>query len=305
MLRRQVAPQRGEVRPRSLVLYVYGAFVRRLGGWISFSGLASLLQDLRVDASTVRAVITRMRHRGLVVPSRRAGVAGYALTPSAWAILEEGDRRIMAARQPTALADGWVLVVFTIPESRRDARHQIRNSLTWLGFGTVAPGVWIAPRRLRQEGQAALAALAHSGYVEFFDVAPGELEHTRRLVARSWDLKALETMYTQFSTRWEPALRLWSSDRRPDERAAFVDCINAIADWRKLPFLDPGLPPEVLPAAWEGERATWIYFTLLGHLDAPALAYVRSIAYHVDTSGEPHHDDDRQKYAQVGRTDAR
>jgi phenylacetic acid degradation operon negative regulatory protein len=292
-----VAPQRGQVRPRSLVLYVYGAFVRRLGGWIAFRDLARLMEDLGVEASTVRAVLTRMRQRDLVVPDRRAGVAGYALTPTSWAILDEGDRRIMAARQPAALADGWVLVVFNIPESRRDQRHQIRGSLTWLGFGTVAPGVWIAPRRLRSEGRAALAALEHSGYVEFFDIAPGELTHTRQLVARCWDLQALEEMYTRFSARWEPALRRWSGTRPPDERSAFVDCIHAIAGWRKLPFLDPGLPPEVLPAGWSGERATWIYFTLLARLDATALAYVRSIAHGFDTSGPQHHDDDRQTYA--------
>jgi phenylacetic acid degradation operon negative regulatory protein len=223
---------------------------------------------------------------------------GYALTPSAWAMLDEGDRRIMAAREPSALADGWVVVVFTIPESRRDVRHQIRNSLTWLGFGTVAPGVWIAPRRLRREGQAALTAFEDSGYVEFFDVAPAELEHTRRLVARCWDLRALGDMYTRFSARWEQALRDRGRARPPDGRSAFVDYIHAIADWRKLPFLDPGLPPEVLPTGWEGERATWTYFNVLGHLDRPALDYVRSVAHRLDIVDErEHYDDGRQKIA--------
>lgn len=270
-------PQRGQVRPRSLVLYVYGAFVRRLGGWIGVRDLARLLADLDVEAATVRAVLTRMTRKGLVEPSRRAGTAGYALTPQAWAILDEGDRRILAARRPASLAEGWVLVVFSIPEARRDQRHQIRNSLTWLGFGTVASGVWIGPRRLRAEGEAALAGLEHSGYVELFEVAPGDLEQTRGLVARCWDLKALDAMYTRFATRWEPVLERWSGSGEEDGRAAFAECIRAIADWRKLPFLDPGLPPEVLPGGWAGERATWIYFSLLGRLEGPALDYVRSI----------------------------
>jgi phenylacetic acid degradation operon negative regulatory protein len=222
-------------------------------------------------------------------------VPGYALTPTAWAILDAGDRRITAAREPAALADGWVLVVFTIPESRRDARHRIRGALTWLGFGTVAPGVWIAPRRLRAEGLAALGGLEHEGYVELFDVDAGELDHTRRLVARCWDLAALEGMYTRFVERWEPALR-----RSVDGRRAFVDSVHAIADWRKLPFLDPGLPPEVLPEGWVGQRAAWVYFTLLGRLDAAALAHVRATASSLDTAPSPHHHDDRQADGRTG-----
>jgi phenylacetic acid degradation operon negative regulatory protein len=279
---RPMAPRSGEARPRSLVLYAYGGFVRRLGGWIAVADMVSLMAALGVGAASVRAVLARMERRGLLAGGRRAGVDGYALTPRAWAIFDEGDRRMLAARRPAALAEGWVLVVFSIPESQRDARHQIRGTLTWLGFGTLAPGVWIAPRRLRQEGHAALAALEHEGWVELLDVSAQELDEARRLVARCWDLDALAAMYREFSAAWEPVLERWTAGPGEDGRAAFTDTIRAMAGWRKLPFLDPGLPAEVLPAGWEGERAAWIYFTLLGRLDAPATAWVTAM---VDSGG--------------------
>jgi len=28
-----------------------------------------------------------------------------------------------------------------------------------------------------------------------------------------------------------------------------------VQEWRRFPFLDPGLPPELLPTGWSGARA--------------------------------------------------
>ena len=36
--------------------------------------------------------------------------------------------------------DGWVVLVFSVPESERDKRHVLRTTLTRLGFGTADPG---------------------------------------------------------------------------------------------------------------------------------------------------------------------
>src|SRR5919201_5607829 len=129
-------------RPRSLILYVYGGFVRRLGGWIAVAALVRLLGDLGVEPPTVRAALMRMKRIGLLASSRRLGAGGYALTPEAWRILDEGHRRILASRQAARLGDGWVLAVFSIPEARRDERHPLRNRLLWLRFRTLAPGGW-------------------------------------------------------------------------------------------------------------------------------------------------------------------
>jgi phenylacetic acid degradation operon negative regulatory protein len=263
-------------RPRSQILYIYGGFVRRLGGWIRVATLLDLMADLGVEPQAVRAAITRMKSSGLLTPSRHAAVAGYALTPRAWQILEEGDRRILTARDPASLADGWVLVIFSVPESLRDKRHQLRSQLSWLGFGSIASGAWIAPRRLRPELEASLTRSGLLEYTERFDVSYGGVEASRRLVEKCWDLTGLGDMYHQFATAWEPVLERWSTHDGCSPQAAFRDYISLVSEWRRLPFLDPGLPTEVLPEGWEGERAKWVYFALLGRIDALALAYVKA-----------------------------
>jgi phenylacetic acid degradation operon negative regulatory protein len=263
-------------RPRSQILYLYGGFVRRLGGWLAVANLVALMADLGVEAQTVRAAVSRMKSRGLLSSSQRGRVAGYAMSPKAWQILEEGDRRILTAREPASLLDGWVLVIFSVPEAERDKRHKIRSQLTWLGFGTVASGVWIAPRRSRPEVEATLRSARLLAYTTILDVAYSGVETSRRLVNESWDLKALRTMYGKFSQRWGPVLQRWASPVNTSPDAAFIDYISAVADWRRLPFLDPGLPIEVLPKGWEGEKAKWIYFSLIGRIDDLALKYVKS-----------------------------
>jgi phenylacetic acid degradation operon negative regulatory protein len=277
-----------DARPRSQILYIYGGFVRRLGGWLRVSTLLELMADLGVEPAAVRAAVTRMKRGGLLASSRRGGVAGYALTAKARQILEEGDRRILTAREPASLADGWVLLIFSVPESQRARRHRLRRELGWLGFGTIASGAWIAPQRLRPEVESILARAQLLEYTERFDVASGGLEVSRQLVRKCWDVSGLKQMYSHFVAAWAPQQEHWTSNADVDgsPRLAFQTYIHLIGDWRRLPFLDPGLPTEVLSENWEGDIARSIYFDLIGRLDAPALSYVKSKACEV-LAGRP------------------
>ena len=73
--------------------------------------------------------------------------------------------------------DGWVVLVFSVPESERDKRHVLRTTLTRLGFGTAAPG--FGSRRDIDVGNArGLERRGLAAYVEIFEgqhVAFGEL----------------------------------------------------------------------------------------------------------------------------------
>ena len=97
----------------------------------------------------------------MLEPDRRDGAAGYALSALGRGILAEGDRRIFD-RPRARLGDGWLLAVFSVPEPERRRRHTLRSRLTWLGFGTVSAGVWIAPGHLA--GETARGARARTAW---------------------------------------------------------------------------------------------------------------------------------------------
>src|SRR4051812_50016039 len=80
--------------PRSLLMTFFGAFLRRLGGWIAVADLVALMGDLGLDEQAVRSAVSRLKRRGVIAPERRAGAAGYRLTLRGEAILEAGDARV-------------------------------------------------------------------------------------------------------------------------------------------------------------------------------------------------------------------
>ncbi len=273
----ELAATAGAARPRALVVTVYGLYARDEAGWLSVATLIALMGELGVDQAAVRSAISRLKRRGILLPQRRDGAAGYALSDAARRILDAGDRRIFHRPTPT-LAEGWVLAVFSIPESERAKRHLLRTRLAWLGFGTVAPGIWVGPAHLLDEARHTLAQDGLSSYVELFVSRHDGFSATPHAVARWWDLEQIAARYDEFSRTWQPALTRWPGGRtgRDDGRDAFCDAIRVVTAWRTLPYLDPGLPPEVLPAAWPGRRAEEIFTTLYRRLERPARTYVES-----------------------------
>lgn len=248
-------------QPRLMILNVYGAYGRRLGGWVAVAALVELLGDLGIDERAVRAAVSRMKRREALVSERRDRRFGYKLTPQAEAVLDEGDRRIFARRRPADLDDGWVVVVFSVPESERRKRHVLRSRLAWQGFGNVSAGVWIAPWRLAEEARGLLVRLDLDGYVDLFHAHHEAFGATAEKVARWWDLDGLGAEYAQFVQEQSSVLERWRT-AGGDDRDAFVDYLNAVAAWQRFPYLDPGLPTELLPPTWEGQPAADVFFEL-------------------------------------------
>ena len=263
-------------RPRHLIVTVYGLYARSDGGWLSVAALIRLLAELGVDEPAVRSAISRLKRRGILEAQRQEGSAGYRLSAEALAILREGDARIFRQRR-AALADGWLLAVFSVPEAERHRRHVLRSELTRLGFGMVAPGVWIVPAHpqdatadtLRRLGLDAYADLFHADHLAFGDPADK--------IRRWWDLDDLERRYEAFIRAYEPVLARLRRGGSYGGAEAFAQYVRVLTDWRQLPYLDPGLPGELLPEGWAGLRAAGEFFALRSMLEEPARAYVTSV----------------------------
>ncbi len=182
----------------SLLRTVIGLHLRGLGGWIAAAALLHLLGELGLAPSRARTAIARVGGKGVLEPERRAGAAGYRLSARALPMLERGDRRIFGS--PDLAAGGrWCLVSFSIPESQRALRHQLRRRLSWTGCGLVAAGLWICPDHRTADveqilddlgvGEAAAIFLADETRVA--DGLPAA-------VARWWDLPGIAEHHRAF-----------------------------------------------------------------------------------------------------------
>jgi phenylacetic acid degradation operon negative regulatory protein len=263
-------------RPRTLILDVYGAYVRALGGWLAVSDLVGLMGILGVDEPSVRSAVSRMTRRGLLEAEARGGARGYRLTETALRLLEEGDRRIFAARAPARLEDGWVLAAFSVPERERGKRHVLRTRLTWLGFGRCTDGLWIAPARVLPELTDAVQTLGFEAYVDVFRAEYRGFEELAAVVGRAWDLDGIRDRYRDFLQAASPVRRRWARANDADGAAVFADYTLILHRWRTLPYLDPGLPAELLPAGWEGGPAAEAFAAIRRRLAGPAARFVRA-----------------------------
>ncbi|WP_329112387.1 PaaX family transcriptional regulator [Streptomyces sp. NBC_01353] len=265
------------LRPSSLINTAYGAFLRRLGGWISIADLITLMGELDVDGPAVRSAISRLKKRGVLEPERR-GATGYRLSPAVLPVFDEGDRRIFGSLEPADLADGWAMAVFSVPESERSHRYQLRTRLTWLGFGNIAPGVWLAPGRLLEDARSMLVRLGLSEYVHLFAAEYAAFSDLPGTVSSWWDFPAIQKQYAEFTDTYAPvATRLAATEAEPEPAEAFRHYVPLLTQWRRLPYLDPGLPTELLPTDWNAVAARQVFQQLHGILLDPSLRHVGDV----------------------------
>lgn len=240
-------------RLAQFIITIFGLYARAEGNWLTIASVVELMADLGAEGQAVRSSISRLKRRGVLHSERRAGVAGYTLDAPTLQVLAEGDVRIFE-RTRASVEDGWIVVVFNVPEAEREKRHALRSSLTRLGFGTAAPGVWVAPGNLAAETRQTLERRGLSAYVDIFaghHFAYGDLAAK---VRTWWDLVELTSLYEDFLRRYRPILDRTSAEGTT-AREAFQIYVPMLTLWRRLPYRDPGLPLSLLPAEWNGMTA--------------------------------------------------
>ena len=256
-----------EVQPRALIVTVYGLYARDHGGWLPVAGLVRALARLGVDEPAVRSAISRLKRRELLAPARRGGIAGYELTTAGGEILREGDERNFA---PAPGGGGWLLAVFSVPEAERAKRHTLRSRLSALGFGSAAPGVWVAPAHRYDAARALLVRLGLASYVDLFRADYLAFGDLAGVIKNWWDLDAIRAGYDDFIARWE---------RCASGESEFATWVRAVTDWRRLPYLDPGLPADLLPPDWPGARAASLFAELRAGHAGPATEQAEALLY--------------------------
>ncbi len=249
--------RRREVRhtsARSLLMTVLGEFVLPAGRPVWTWMLVDTLAGFGVTEKSARQALARAAAEGLLVSERVGRRTRWELTPSARRLLSEGARRIYEFGRSERPWDArWLLLLVSVPESKRDLRHRLRTRLSWAGFGSPEAGVWISPHLGREDEaldvvkELGLAASAMS-----FTASFGRIGGQDEMVSRAWDLTALEERYEAFLAdfgRLEPAGRA----------EALYAQTRLVHEWRRFPFLDPQLPRALLPANWSGAKAADLF----------------------------------------------
>jgi phenylacetic acid degradation operon negative regulatory protein len=262
-------------KPRSVILDLFGDYLRYVDAEVRLSHLTTLLAAFDVGAPTVRVTLSRLRQEGWFETRRIGRETLYRLTPGMLDLLDEGRDRIFAA-PVTEWAGSWTMVIYQMSESDRRPRNDLRKALAWHGFGPLTTSTWLAPGDRRADARIFVDALTE-GRVDILLCSSEGLAHDRDLAGRCWDLDALATDYSAF-------VRTHRRVARDAERLTGARALEArtelIGTYRHFPFRDPLLPVELRPEPWPGGEAYNLFRTVHAALGRAARRYVGEVIGH-------------------------
>jgi phenylacetic acid degradation operon negative regulatory protein len=232
------------------------------GGAIWTTDLLYLTNLLDLSERATRSTLSRMVRKGWLKAGKRGRRSYYSLTPRGQSLLEHGKQRIFET--PLTDWDGqWHLVIYSLPEKKRKLRHSLRQQLTWLGFGRLAPATWVSPHDRTAELNDILAELKVRDYVDLFSSRYLGASSTEELVQRCWNLPELEVEYRHFVARFQPQYETCLAKSEEDLRASpeecFVRYFQVTNAFQPFPRKDPHLPMVLLPPNWIGFTARQLF----------------------------------------------
>jgi len=250
------------VRTQFLIFTLFGDFIMDRGGKIWTSDLLYLMGVLGVSERAVRSTLSRMTRNKWLVSYREGRRSQYSLTTRGRNLLEKGGRRIF--EPPAANWDGqWQLVLYTLPETKRSARHTLRTQLSWLGFGRLAAGTWVSPHHRGEELNSLFSDLEVQSCVQMFSGQYLGPATNRELVNQCWDLDELASHYHDFITCYQQeylgCCEQHKNSQSLDIQFCFIRRFWLTHEFQSIPLKDPNLPSELLPPGWIGHTARALF----------------------------------------------
>jgi phenylacetic acid degradation operon negative regulatory protein len=244
----------GEDSARSLLMTVLGEFVLPRGQPVWTASLVQALGLLEVTEKSARQALARSAAEGWLSPARQGRRVRWELTGPGETLLTDGARRIYSFGRDEHRWDGrWLLVLVSVPDSKRELRHRLRTRMAWAGFGALSTGVWLSPEPAREtEAREILTDLGLADAAMSFLGSYGSVGAQGSVPTLAWDLDTIGRRYQAFIGSFEE-LRPATG---PDFLIAQTRLVHA---WRRFPFLDPQLPPDLLPAHWAGTTAARLF----------------------------------------------
>lgn len=240
----------GAASARGLLFTVLGEFVLPHGRAAWTSAFIDVLKRLGVEEKAARQALMRTAGDGWLLSERVGRRTSWTLTANAERLLTEGTERIYGFTGAADVWDRqWLLVLARAPETERPTRHLLRTRLSWAGFGSPAPGIWVSTHadRLRE----AERVLADAGVTDaqIFVATHAGGHDLAGMVRQAWDLDEVEQGYEQF-------LADFADNSTRDELTRSIELVHA---WRRFPALDPALPRQLLPEQWSGVKAAQLF----------------------------------------------
>jgi phenylacetic acid degradation operon negative regulatory protein len=269
----------GHDSTQNMVVTLLGEFWRYSPSLtIPSAALVDLMASVDVSPAGARAALSRLLRKGTVEISRSGRTTAYSLTPAVAATIPTSEILTWTFGESEREWNGeWTVIVFSIPETRRDLRQTLRDWLRWLGYGPARDGVWISPHSDLELTKSTLTGLLPPDGLIFRSAhMTGTIDP-----AEVWPLAELRDQYKEFIAELRPVVyRLRAGMVSPAE--ALKLSVSLLGRWRGFPTVDPDLPREYLPADWPRREARRLFVEVHDACVAPATEHVRNVVAQYD-----------------------
>jgi phenylacetic acid degradation operon negative regulatory protein len=271
---RRQRPMRGG----SLIVTLFGDSIMPRGGAISLGSLIDLARPFGLNERLVRTAATRLSGDGWLERRRAGKLSEYLLSKNGRERFAEATMRIYSAPD-NRWSGRWTVIV--VPPMRASERREIREELTWLGFGELTANVFAHPefdaQSLRaQRRTSGLLAKLMAFEAILADDAP------QRLVDLGWNLNDLASRYQRFVDRYRRVHAALGGRAAIDERDCFVVRTLLIHEYRRLHLRDPMLPASLLRDDWPGAQAAVLCRDIYGLVLTRSDSYLSRVASRLD-----------------------
>jgi phenylacetic acid degradation operon negative regulatory protein len=264
---------------QSMIFTIYGDYIRNYGNKIWIGSLIRLLKEFGHNEQGVRVAVSRMVKQGWIQSEKQGNKSYYFLTDRGVSRIEEAANRIYKMN-PNEWDGKWRILMYTIPEEKRQIRDELRQELLWSGFGSFSNSCWISPNNLEREVKLLIAKYGISEYVDFFVSDYIGPRDNQSLMEKSWPLEEIKSKYEEFISKYSKQFIVHQSMINRGEMSdseCFVERTKLIHEYRKFLFIDPGLPKELLPPMWSGDHATLLFSQYYKLLAEPASQFFEDV----------------------------
>ena len=265
---------RSPMRTTSLVISMFGDVVTQHGHTIWLGSLVNALALLGVNDRLVRTTVFRLVKEGWLEADRVGRRSYYRFSDYGLHEYQRAARRIYAMDDDNWRGHWQLLIPVSVPERQRD---QLRRSLQWQGYRTIAPGTFAKPGDGGATLRDTLEEFGLTDKVMILDASTSPLvrpELLKQMVETSWQLEGVASDYRDFLKRYKPLLRWVRGKGNPDPQDAFAARVLLIHDYRRILLHDTPLPDELLPARWPGAEALALASEVYRALAGPSVNYV-------------------------------
>jgi len=245
-----------QIRPKSLIMTIFGDSIVPRGGVIWLGSIVKLAALFDLDEPLVRTSAFRLVSNGWLT-RQPVGKLSYYSMSEAYVAADSAYQSQIYSPGDVLRRNGWTIFRMFGDQLDRKAIYKLRKTLTGSGFGQLAPFVFVHPSIAKS---AVRQMMAFNGKDSKIGVAffAQEIEQTpdmmRHLVSVAWDLAEVRQGYDNFIANFQDLPAILDTET-PRPEVAFALRTHMVHQFRRLALRDPRLSTDLFVDGWPGEEA--------------------------------------------------